>query len=262
MTSFLSAMWVESLKVRRSKVPLFTSFGFALLALVDGLFMIIMKDPEKARSMGLIGAKASFVAGAADWPTFWSVLKQGTAVAGMFIFAILTIWIFGREFSDHTVKDLLALPTTRSKIISAKFVMIILWGVSLTLCVYLISLLIGIAVVIPGWSSALAWKTLIDLLVIAGMNLALMTPVAILASAGRGYLPPLGWVILTVFLAQILAALGWGTWFPWSIPAIYSGEAGSYSDGIGIYSIWMIVITSFAGLGCTYSWWYLADHTR
>jgi ABC-2 type transport system permease protein len=40
-----------------------------------------------------------------------------------------------------------------------------------------------------------------------------MTPVALLASAGRGYLPPLGWVFLTFFLAQILAAIGWGHGF-------------------------------------------------
>ena len=53
-----------------------------------------------------------------------------------------------------------------------------------------------------------------------------MPPVALLASAGRGYLPPLGWAILTVFLAQILAAIGWGAWFPWSVPALFSGLAG------------------------------------
>ena len=46
MNSFSLALWTETFKMRRSKVPLFTSVGFSFSALVDGLFMIITKDPE------------------------------------------------------------------------------------------------------------------------------------------------------------------------------------------------------------------------
>src|SRR5215216_3750223 len=106
MSAFLAALWTETLKMRRSKVPLFTSIGFSFVALVDGLFMIIMKDPEAARKMGLISAKAQLLAGTADWPTFFSVLAQAVAVGGAILFAILAAWVFGREFSDRTVKEL------------------------------------------------------------------------------------------------------------------------------------------------------------
>src|SRR5512133_2402049 len=112
MNQFSSALWAETLKIRRSKVPVFTAVGFSFTALVDGLFMIIMKDPEAARRMGLISAKAQMLAGVADWPTFFSVLAQATAVGGGILFAIIAAWVFGREFSDHTVKELLALPTS------------------------------------------------------------------------------------------------------------------------------------------------------
>jgi hypothetical protein len=37
--------------------------------------MIILKDPERARSMGLISAKAQLAAGVADWPTRLSLLE-------------------------------------------------------------------------------------------------------------------------------------------------------------------------------------------
>lgn len=261
MNSFIAALWAEALKTFRSKVLLLTSLGFSLLAFVDGFFMIIMKDPEKAQKIGLIGAKARILAEKADWPSFWMILTQGSAVAEIFLFAVVASWIFGREFSDRTAKDLLALPTTRDKIISAKFVMIVLWGFALIFFVYLLSLGTGFAVGIPDWSDHLAWKTLIQVLAIAGMNLALMTPVAFMASAGRGYLPPLGWTILTIFLAQIIAAIGWGAWFPWSIPAVFSGEAGSNVGSIGIHSVIVILVTSLAGLVGTYIWWYRADHT-
>ena len=111
MILFLAALWAEALKARRSKVPWLTALGFSLAPLVGGLFMIILKDPERARSMGLISAKAQLAAGVADWPTFFGLLAQATAVGGAMLFTIVTAWVFGREFSDHTAKELLALPT-------------------------------------------------------------------------------------------------------------------------------------------------------
>lgn len=67
MNAFASALWAEALKARRSKVSLLTVIGFSLIPLAGALFMIILKDPEHARSMGLISAKARLAAGGADW---------------------------------------------------------------------------------------------------------------------------------------------------------------------------------------------------
>ena len=67
MNTFTAALWSETLKARRSKVPLFAALGFCLAPFIGGLFMIILKDPEQARQMGLLGAKAQLAAGTADW---------------------------------------------------------------------------------------------------------------------------------------------------------------------------------------------------
>jgi len=66
VSNFAQAVWVEMLKARRSKMPLFTALGFALFPLGGGFFMIILKDPELARRMGLISAKAQIMMGSAD----------------------------------------------------------------------------------------------------------------------------------------------------------------------------------------------------
>jgi hypothetical protein len=50
-------------KARRSKVSLLTAAGFSLFPIIDGLFMFILKDPERARAMGLISVKAQLTAG-------------------------------------------------------------------------------------------------------------------------------------------------------------------------------------------------------
>src|SRR5512132_311672 len=157
MNGFFPALWAETLKIRRSKVPLFTAIGFSFAPLVGGLFMIILKDPEAARSMGLISAKAQLAAGTAEWSTLFNMLAQATAVGGAIVFAIFTAWIFGREFSDHTAKELLALPTPREAIVGSKFVVVVIWAAGLTALVLGIGLAVGAAVGLPGWSTALLW---------------------------------------------------------------------------------------------------------
>ena len=105
MKTFLSALWAEALKVRRSKVPLLTTIGFALAPIMVGFFMVIMKDPERARQMGLLSTKAQLVMSTAEWSTFLGMLSQAIAIAGGILFSIITSWVFGREYSDHTAKE-------------------------------------------------------------------------------------------------------------------------------------------------------------
>src|ERR1043165_3951906 len=152
MNNFSSALWAETLKMFRSKVPLFTAIGFCMAPLAGGLFMVILKNPEAAKSMGLITAKAQMLTGTADWTSFFSFLAQAVAAGGMVLFSIVTIWVFGREFSDHAVKELLALPTTRETIVTAKFIVIAIWTLLITLLIFGIGILVGSLVVIPGWS--------------------------------------------------------------------------------------------------------------
>ena len=260
--NFSSAVWAEALKLRRSKVPLFTALGLSLAPIVDGLFMIILKDPEAARSMGLIGSKAQLVAGVADWPTFFNVLGQAVAVGGAIVFAIITAWVFGREFSDRTAKELLALPTPRESIVAAKFVVIAGWTLALTVLVFLIGLGVGSLVDIPGWSQDLLRSAVVDVMGAGMLTILLLPFVALFAGIGHGELPPMGWTILTVALAQIAAVTGWGDWFPWSVPALFSGAAGPRAEFIGVHSYVIIFLASLAGLVLTFQWWRNTDHAK
>lgn len=262
MNRFQAALWTEMLKARRSKVPLLAAVGFTLAPIIDGLFMFIMKDPERAREMGLLSVKAQMQMSTADWTTFFSVLSQATAIGGAIVFSIVTAWVFGREFSDHTAKDLMALPTSRESIVIAKLIVVGAWVLAVTLWIFSVGLVIGALVDIPGWTTQLAWESFGNILLAAGMTLLLMTPVAFIASMGRGYLPPLGFAVLTIFLAQVIAATGWGDWFPWAVPALFSGAAGPRGELLGTHSYILVVLAGIAGIAVTFHWWRTADQTR
>jgi ABC-2 type transport system permease protein len=262
MKPLQAAIWAETLKARRSKLPWLTAAGFSLAPLMGGLFMIILKDPVAARSMGLISAKAQLTAGVADWPTYFGMLAQAAAIGGALLFALVTAWVFGREFSERTVKELLALPTPRGAIVSAKFLVVALFTLFLAVWIFAIGLVVGSAVGLPGWSIQLLWSSAARLMITAALTILLMPAVAFFACAGRGYLPAIGWAFLTLFFAQIVAATGWGAWFPWSVPALYSDIAGPRSLQIGTQSYILVILTAIISLAVTYIWWNRADQTQ
>jgi ABC-2 type transport system permease protein len=60
----------------------------------------------------------------------------------------------------------------------------------------------------------------------------------------------------------VVAIAGWGEYFPWSIPALYTGLAGNQDPGLGRVSYIIVILTSLARVAGTLLWWELADQTR
>ncbi len=261
MSALGSALHCELLKARRSRVPLWTAAGFSLAPLMAGLFMFILKDPSRARALGLLRAKAQITAGVADWPTYLGVIAQATAVGGSLVFALAATWVFGREFVDRTAKLLLAVPTPRRAILSAKFMLVAAWNALLAAWILGLALPIGFLLDLPGWSGGMLREGVLNVALTAGLSILLLSPIAFLASASRGYLAPMGFTILTIFLGQITVATGWGAWFPWSVPALFSGMAGPRSVALEASSYVLVGLTSLAGGLATFTWWQRAHHT-
>jgi ABC-2 type transport system permease protein len=262
MTGFAAALRVELLKTRRSIAPLLTCLAFVIAPLVGGLFMYILADPERAQRMGLIGQKAQLAGGGSDWAAYWAFLAQAATVGGFVLFAFVVAWVFGREFSDGTVRYLLALPTPRAAIIAAKLVVVALWCAALTLLVTVVGLATGAALGLPGWSGDAVLAGLLHVWAGAGLTVLIVLPLALLAGVGRGYLAPLGFAMLMLILAQVIGATGRGAWFPWSIPALYAQVAGSAGGGVTTVSIAIVAATGIAGAGATFAWWLYADFPR
>lgn len=257
-----AALRAELLKVRRSMVPKVTVAAFALAGLVGGFFMFVLQDPDRARSLGLLGAKARLAGGTADWAGYFALTAQTVAVGGLLVFGLVVTWLFGREFSDRTVKDLLALPTSRRAVVAAKLLVAVGWCVLLAVQIVVISLLLGALLGLPGWSAGIALHGVGAVFITALLTVALATAYGLVASVGRGYLAAVGAIVVTLFAAQVIAALGFGAWFPWSVPALLSGVAGPEQDRPGALSITGVMLAGLAASAATALWWDRADHNR
>jgi ABC-2 type transport system permease protein len=256
-----AALATEFLKARRSRVPWGVAVGFSIAPLVMGLFMVILKDPEGARALGLLGTKAALTAGTADWPTYWSLLGQAVTVGGAVLFAFLSAWVFGREFADRTIRGLLAIPTPRRTIVLAKAIVVATVALATSLWVLILGLIIGVLVGLPDWSAAKAAEAISAIALAAILTIALQGGTAFFAGVGRGYIAPLAWAVATIAASQILAVLGWGAWFPWSVPAIVAGAGGAAVEPVGPGGVAMVVLAAIVGLAATVAWWERADQT-
>jgi ABC-2 type transport system permease protein len=261
VSPFQAAITTEFLKARHSRVPWGIAAGFSFAPLVGGLFMVILKDPAAARSLGLLGTKAQLTAGTADWPTFLNLIGQAVVVGGAILYAFLTAWVFGREFADRTVRGLLASPTSRRTIVVAKYLVIATWGLAVSAWVIALGLAIGAVVGLPGWSADDALRTLAGIGLGAALTIGLQTATAFFAGVGRGYLAPLAWAVSTIVASQVLAVLGWGAWFPWSVPALRAGAGGPDVEPVTLGGVMLVVLAILAGVVATIAWWERADQT-
>jgi ABC-2 type transport system permease protein len=257
MKLFGNILWIELRKVLRSRVPSFTALGFMLMPLIGALLIFIFKDPQLARQLGLLGTKANLVVGTADWPGYLTLMVEFTAIGGFFFFCLAISWTFGREFTDGTLKDLLAVPIPRFDIVMAKFTVVAFWCIAMILETFFTGLILGAVIQLPGGSLAIVLHGSGVMLVTALFSIILITPFAFFASLGRGYLLPIGLSILIAILGNLSIALGWGEYFPWAVPALYIQEAP-----LATISYTLVVLTGVAGIVSTYLWWMFADQNR
>jgi ABC-2 type transport system permease protein len=259
------AVWSELQKVRRSKIVWITIFAFLFLSLIDGLFMFILKDPELARRLGLIGAKAQIIGGSADWPSMFNLSLILTSVGSLIIFGFIFVWIFGREFSDKTVYNMLSLPVSRVSIVAAKIIIAICWALMLALSICILILVIGAVLQLPDGSSSIISGGVEHILITCLLTILLCIPFALAASISRSYLPAIGCIFLVLILSEIFNTLGYGQFFPWAVPMLYSGAAEALTGGdftpLGTVSYILVGLRCLLSIIITGAWWHYADQT-
>lgn len=255
MKSIQVTFWVESVKALKSRTIFLTLVFFMIIPFMLGLMMFISGHPEISEKLGLVGTKASFFS-KSTWASYFLLLNQSAATIGILGFGFVFSWVFGREYADRTMKDLLALPVSRTSIVLAKIMVASLWCILLA-CILLVSgLAVGALLHMPGWSPALARDNLSRFLMIEGLTLVVSVPVVFFASYGRGYLLPMGFVIITLIIAQFSGLVGLGKFIPWAIPGMFSFPGQPHPHAI---SYIILLLTTLAGILVTIAWWKRAD---
>ncbi|HDS07088.1 MAG TPA: hypothetical protein ENO05_05615 [Bacteroides sp.] len=261
MKEIKAALWMEILKVRRTKIFPISVYFFIFIGIMMGFLMFVARHPEIANRSATISTKTSFLPGS-DWNAFFDLMIQLVLTLGVIGSGIITSWNFGREFSDRTVKDLLSLPVPRSTIVLSKLIILFVWNILLSICFVVTAIISGLLLQVPGWSGTALTPFLVTFMMCVIFNSLLITPVALIASAGRGYMLPISFIILILIFTQLLfvGLPDLTFWFPWALPALFSGVAGEALPSPGYISYLIFILTILAGLFGTIAWWRYTDH--
>jgi ABC-2 type transport system permease protein len=259
MNNLSDMIWIELRKAIRSRMPVWTALGSLFMPFGIAFLIFVAKNPDISKKLGLIGAKANLVTYAAtDWSAYLGLSGMIIAAGGFFLFVLVISWIFGREFADGTLKDMLAVPVPRSNILLAKFIVMAIWSIALSLVIFIASLVVGALIKLPGGSQGVIFQDGALVLITAGLVITVVTPFAFFASVGRGYLLPMGVAVLTLMMANFAAILGWGEYFPWAMPGLFVQGKGALPS----VSYWIVFLTGLVGMLATYLWWMAADQNR
>jgi ABC-2 type transport system permease protein len=256
MSNLPSMIWVEWRKAVRSEVPVWTALASLFMPAGMAFLIFLARNPEISRRLGVVSAKADLVAYAGtDWTAYLVLYAQVVSMGGFFFFVLAISWVFGREFADGTLKDMLAVPVPRLSILLAKFIVVVAWAAIIIVLAIVFGLLMGVLLRLPGGSPQVLLQGVRVMVITACLAIAGVLPFALLASAGRGYLLPMGAAVLVLITANLIVLLGWGEYFPWAVPMLYAQGESALTP----LSYWIVALTSLAGMAATYLWWQRAD---
>jgi ABC-type transport system involved in multi-copper enzyme maturation permease subunit len=259
---FAQVLATEFLKLRRAKVTWATLVALSLAPLGLALFMWILREPGRARQLGLLGTKANLSGLSATWPAYASAMTLVVGVGGMLLLSFIVAYVFGREYAEGTAKNLLALPVARHWIVLAKFVVAAVWWLVLALAVVAEALVVGLALGLPGFSAGVAVGMVGNSLLAAGIAFLLVPVVAWITTLGRGYMPPLAFALVALALGNVFGKTGWAEWFPWSIIPLLIGAVGQPVSGLPAGSYLVLAATFAAGVAATIAQVRWADNAQ
>ena len=148
------------------------------------------------------------------------------------------------------------MPVQRVSILLAKFILITAWAALLTMVILVSGLLMGMLLGCQGISSPVRGGSGRVLLRLPRSLVVL--PFAFFASAGRGYLLPIGMAVLALLIANLAVVIRWAELFPWSIPLLLAQAKTPLPPA----SAWIVILTGVAGIFATWLWWMKADQPR
>ena len=261
MKGFAVALGTELTKTFKSKMLWVTFIFFAFISVMLGFLMLAAKHPEITGKSGVLSLKASMISNP-NWTTFYWLLLQMVLTVGSIGPAIVAVWVFGREYADRVIKDILVLPVSRLNIVFAKLLIVFIWSIFLLLLLYILGIITGLLIVLDGWNIDLFRQKTLSFFISSLLTIMLFPVISFITCISRGYLLPVGIAILILIVTQFvfLGMPGITPYFPWAIPGLYSGVAGPLSPKPGIISYIILGVTCILGITGTAAWWRYADH--
>jgi ABC-2 type transport system permease protein len=226
----MRALRAELGKLKRARMPLWTVLVLVGYTLVMSVFGVALTDPQVGAKLGASGGAFTQAAAQglyrANWENYLRFNFQGIAGSwGLLVFGLIVAYVFGREYSEGTAKNMLTLPIRREWFALAKMSVVALWVLALTLLSVVLQVVSALLLDLPGFSWAIVRDCLGKSLLVSLLIFLTLPVVAVFSTLGKGYLPPMGFTITMMLMGTGLAMSKLAPWFPWNMPTAFVGAS-------------------------------------
>lgn len=250
------ALRVEWWKLRRSPVTLTAT---VLMVVVLPMLALGFYSVSQNGGKGALAQKAEALLIGDGWEGYLGAVAQ-IAAAAVFVGAgVVVAWVFGREHADRTFSSLFALPVARATIAASKLVTLTGWAVALSALVVLATAVAGLLGGVGTLDADGVMPGLGRLFAVVLFTTLLAETVGLVASAGRGYLPAIGAMVLILAAAQVAVLFGTGGWFPFSVPGLLAVAGTEGVPTPNAIQIALVPLTAALGGWLTIVWWDRAE---
>lgn len=190
----------------------------------------------------------------AGWAPYLTDLLGSITALLVIGFSFTACWVFGREYTDRTISELLVKPVSKLYVVLSKFIVIFLWDVLLAFFMFAVVYIVGILIGLNGGTGLMIMNRFLVFMATSLLIMVVSTISALLANVSKGYLAPIGFAFLIVIISNVVAQAGLAAYFPWTIPALFISNVP-----LGFTSIAILAITGISGFVGTVAWWRFAE---
>lgn len=199
-------LFTEFLKLKRSSMFLISLLGSAVAPFVVVIATFIHEPATPFQDL------------------FYNVNLYTVLIIGVPLYGVVTTYLFNREYTENTLKNLLTIPVSRVSFIISKTLLLFLWIMMLSIIAWGLTLFLGMLTQFDGLSSSLLLDSLKQFSTGGILLFILSTPIILVTLVTKNYVPT---IIFTVVITLINVMAGNSEHrglFPWAAAGDISNQ--------------------------------------
>lgn len=131
---------------------------------------------------------------------FYNVNLYTVLIIGVPLYGVVTTYLFNREYTENTLKNILTIPVSRVSFIMSKTLLLFMWIMMLTVTAWGITLVLGLLTQFNGINISVLTESLKQFIIGGLLLFILSSPIILLTLVMKNYVPT---IIFTVVITLI-----------------------------------------------------------
>lgn len=165
-----------------------------------------------------------------------------SALIATMIFALITTYIFDREYQEHTLGNMLTVPITRTEIIINKMIILFGWIIFLVLFTFGLTILLNFMGIFIELNIRTLMKFFKIYLLTGILHFALIPTIVFITLRFKSYIFSIGFSIVVTITSLVITNTKYGELFPWALPYLLAAYEGDFYYPVS-YSIVSMILT-------------------